>query len=268
MRSRAHALLPALCIAAATQAGASGGSPTDPVRVLFEGRECPSPFLQVEVWDRGQSAWSTHPSHAFILVDSCQVEDAGYLLNEIRIRCVDPDGQPGTPWRIGVEVFQPGVVDACALPTHMAPLVRIRSPRPGEVVRERAPFVRVDGAVDVSVPEIPEAVRSSRIAAQLVLSTPILREVVVENLSTGESAREVILGPDGRFSASVPVAPGANRLRATALVSEDRVGRAEVEVEFDASLLREDLLRAERERIERIREEQPKRVRIEEESDG
>jgi hypothetical protein len=46
-------------------------------------------------------------------VESCQVEDAGKLLNELRWRCEDPGVH--NPWNMGVDVFDPAITESCAV---------------------------------------------------------------------------------------------------------------------------------------------------------
>lgn len=129
---------------------ASAGDPTDPIRVYFEGSICDQPELDVEVWSRQRERWEPHPIHPRIVADTCQVEDAGTLLNEFRYRCAGP--APG-PWYVGVDVFRPGVLEACAGGRRLAardPLgVRITSPHPGAVVRDDTQMVEIEGAVQI-----------------------------------------------------------------------------------------------------------------------
>jgi hypothetical protein len=86
----------------------------DPVHVRFPA-PCDSGLLELQLWSRTASAWEPHPRHPRVPAGSCQVEDAGYLLNEIRLRCTAAGDQPAEGWRVGIPVFEPGVVDACAL---------------------------------------------------------------------------------------------------------------------------------------------------------
>lgn len=126
------------------------------VRVFYDARACdaPSSLLELQVWDRDSASWRPHPRHARIEPDSCQLEDPGYLLNELRYRCIDSRGtRPPGAWIVGARVFEPGVVGSCGSTPHTlvgdAPGVRITSPRPGSVVREPSQRVRIEGAVQL-----------------------------------------------------------------------------------------------------------------------
>jgi len=132
------------------QPALAGGS-LDPIRVYYEGSSiCDDTALDVEVWNREQERWEPHPVHPRITADTCQVEDAGILLNEVRYRCAGPE--PG-PWYVGVDVFRPGVLEACGGGRLLAgrdPLgVRITSPHPGAVVRDDTQMVAIEGAVQI-----------------------------------------------------------------------------------------------------------------------
>lgn len=127
----------------------------DPVRVYFDRGSCRRPLQEVEIWDRARSRWEPHPWHARILADSCNLEDAGYLLNEIRYRCVEPKGAHElAPWRVGMKVFHRGIVDDCSLPwtARADPEVvglHIRSPLPGDVVQNDHMRIELEGSVQL-----------------------------------------------------------------------------------------------------------------------
>jgi von Willebrand factor type A domain len=153
-RVRAGFLALASGLVAAPAAGQAG--PGEPVHVFYDARACDAPdsLLELQVWDRDGASWRPHPRHARIEPDTCQLEDPGYLLNELRYRCIDPRGaSPPGAWIVGARVFDPGVVGGCgAAPRTLvgdAPGVRITSPRPGSVVREPSQRVRIEGAVQL-----------------------------------------------------------------------------------------------------------------------
>ena len=82
----------------------------DPIPVFYAGEPCEGESIEIEVFERESEAWRPHPVHPQIPVASCQDEDPGRLLNELRWRCVTPEGQ--APWR-NFPVFQPGVLSRC-----------------------------------------------------------------------------------------------------------------------------------------------------------
>jgi hypothetical protein len=75
----------------------------------------------------------------------------------------------------------------------------------------------------------------------------------VSNLTTGVNASDVRVTPDGRFSASVPLAPLTNRLEVRARAQDGSERSALVEVSWQDADRQEALRRAERERMERRR---------------
>jgi hypothetical protein len=110
--------LTAACIssAIATTARADAADRiVDPVRVFYDGGDCGTEAIEIEVFDRAAAVWITHPDHPRVPVPSCQVEDAGGLLNELRWRCFEPDaGDFPPPWR-NLAVFEPEVLSHCVL---------------------------------------------------------------------------------------------------------------------------------------------------------
>ena len=85
----------------------------DPIHVFFPRGPCESDHLQLETWDRYSRTWAPHPQHARIPVESCQIEDAGWLLNELRWRCEDVGIH--NPWHVGLDVFDPAITGSCAV---------------------------------------------------------------------------------------------------------------------------------------------------------
>jgi hypothetical protein len=98
-------------------------------------------------------------------------------------------------------------------------------------------------------------VSEPRVAPDYLLAArmPWVRSVSVRNETTGQQVDDVRYTRSGTFEAELPVAFGRNELVVEAHTSDD--GHAEVvhAFRFDGSLVRERLLEAERERIERAR---------------
>jgi hypothetical protein len=83
------------------------------VNVLYPAGNCRAGRLQLEVWERGaygtRGSWKPHPEHPTIAPNTCQAEDRGVLLNEIRVRCVDSTGQVYSAWIVGVDLSPSGL---------------------------------------------------------------------------------------------------------------------------------------------------------------
>ncbi len=71
-------------------------------------------------------------------------------------------------------------------------------------------------------------------------------QVTIQNLSTGESASQLITNADGSFSALVPVGEGHNRIRVTARANDGAEASAEITVDYargvDTILLPRELM--------------------------
>ncbi len=94
---------------------AADGAPDDRVRVYYPVGECDSGIIEIEVFDRASGTWIQHPEHWHIVPGTCQLEDPGRLLQELRYRCADPKFPArNSDWIVGVEVFSPISEDACA----------------------------------------------------------------------------------------------------------------------------------------------------------
>lgn len=229
----------------------------DLTTVLFD-KSCPSQVLEIEIWNRTTNRWQLHPEHPRILSGSCQLEDAGYLMNEIRVRCLRMEGQPIEPWTDGIKVYDPGIVDACELPRSRAPIVVVESPGSGEIIRNETRLVRVEGRTIFT--EIERPAPRSYAAAQLIREQtgerPRVHTVQVENLSTETDALDLVFDPNGQFSAVLSLRTGNNFIQITVTDENDQQGDVTLPVVFDISMLREKALKAERERIERFRAKQ------------
>ena len=124
----------------------------DRVHVYYDGAGCPSPRIEVEVYDREEGLWQPHPTHAAVQTPSCQVEDAGGLLNELRWRCAALPRQLPGPWR-PLDVFDPSVMSHCAVVPIPSPgrdsTITILSPEDGVAVQAPEPLVTLEGTLAV-----------------------------------------------------------------------------------------------------------------------
>jgi hypothetical protein len=127
----------------------------DPIYVWFPSGSCRGEFMDLEVWNRSKRVWEVHPTHARVRVGTCQREDAGVLLHEIRWRCVEEPG-PGLPpaWVVGVEVFAPEIMQRCAVPAERGEGfgelgIHVSSPKPGETLRNESMSAEVRGSVRI-----------------------------------------------------------------------------------------------------------------------
>ena len=228
--------------------------PEDPITVLFD-KECHSQVLEVQIWSRIEKRWSHHPEHPRILAGSCQVEDAGYLMNEIRVRCLRTDNRSIEPWIDGIKVYEPGVVNECTLPSSRRPIIEISSPQPGEVIQNETRLVRIEGRTlfEKIQKKIPRNEIAAGLLDDLARAQPDIHEVRVQNLSQDEGAVEIDFEARGSFSALVGLRTGENLIRIQVFDESARMGEVMLPLIFDITLLREKWLKAERERIERFR---------------
>ncbi|MCZ6465052.1 MAG: VWA domain-containing protein, partial [Proteobacteria bacterium] len=141
-----------LALAGASTVGATPPWAADPIFVFYPRGDCRGDALDLEIWDRESSAWRPHPGHPRVPLETCQLEDAGVLFNEIRLRCVEPvTSEPPAPWMIGLDVFDPAVVETCAVEQRAEPTgnlgLHIVTPAPGERVTAPRMEVAIQGAV-------------------------------------------------------------------------------------------------------------------------
>ena len=158
--SRRFRVLPLICLAlgvVALGANADDGSVPDPVHVYYADATCASGELELEIWDREARAWVAHPRHRRVPTQTCQIEDAGVLLNELRWRCADSAVNATAPdagWVIGLDVFDAEVMSHCAVDQIAAndreTSISISSPREGVAVQAPTPRVAVEGSVRVA----------------------------------------------------------------------------------------------------------------------
>lgn len=86
----------------------------DRVRVFFPKGDCDTGWIDVEVYNRKLRIWEPHAEHSRVELGTCQLEDPGVLLQELRVRCVDPGNRARvSEWRVGAEVFKPVGAEQC-----------------------------------------------------------------------------------------------------------------------------------------------------------
>lgn len=86
----------------------------DRVQVFYPKGECETGLIEIEVYNRTTRAWQPHAEHPQIEADTCQREDPGVLLQELRVRCADPEHPArASEWRVGAEVFKPLASSQC-----------------------------------------------------------------------------------------------------------------------------------------------------------
>lgn len=94
------------CAAVAPEATAPPTlAPSDRVFVYYTPGACAAGQLEVQLYDRVVGSWRPHPEHARLAPGACVLEAPGQLLNELRVRCLDPSGKrPPSAWVVGAEV--------------------------------------------------------------------------------------------------------------------------------------------------------------------
>lgn len=85
------------------------------VLVHYPAGACETGHIQIEVFVRETATWIAHPEHPLVEAGSCQLEISYRLLNELRIRCVDPDGRrEPSEWVTGVTLRPRESASPCA----------------------------------------------------------------------------------------------------------------------------------------------------------
>ena len=135
------ALFAALALLALPKLAMAWASTMDPVFVFYPRDFCSGERIALEVWRRDEQRWVKHPRHPVVPVDSCQLEDAGVLLNEIRWRCLEPDrSDPDQGWNVGVLVFEPSVMQRCDVTRTGDGFgeteIHVSTPKPGETISD------------------------------------------------------------------------------------------------------------------------------------
>ncbi len=144
-----------LALAAASTAFADDATDTswakDPVHVYYDGGDCGTAAIEIQVFDRENERWRPHPRHFRVPVPSCQIEDAGVLLNELRWRCaIEPEPEFPPAWRT-FRVWDPKVMERCAVdaiatgPERIA--IAVSAPGDGVAVSAPEPVVPLSGSV-------------------------------------------------------------------------------------------------------------------------
>jgi hypothetical protein len=150
---RASATLWLVAVGLASVAGAELAPwAHDPIYVYYPAGECDAEWIELEVWDRKRERWRRHPGHRRVPLGTCQVEDAGQLLNELRWRCIEPpDAQPPPVWVVGLDVFNPEVMQRCAVEDRVGGddgiVFHLRSPSEDDTVTAPGFEVSVEGSV-------------------------------------------------------------------------------------------------------------------------
>jgi len=128
------------------------GSTMDPVFVFYPRGSCSGERIALEVWNRDEQRWAEHPQHPVIPVDTCQLEDAGVLLNEIRWRCLErghSDQEQG--WSVGVRVFENAVMQRCDVVRTGDGFgeteIHVSTPKPGEMISDADGNLEIEGSV-------------------------------------------------------------------------------------------------------------------------
>ncbi len=124
----------------------------DPVFVFYPRESCTGERIALEVWKRDEQRWARHPRHPVVPVDSCQLEDAGGLLNEIRWRCLERDhSDRDQGWSVGVRVFEPSVMQRCDVIRTGGGFgeteIHVSTPKTGETISDADGNLEIEGSV-------------------------------------------------------------------------------------------------------------------------
>jgi len=66
--------------------------------------------------DAWQGAWLPHPEHPRVRADRCHAEQSSTLLNELRARCIDPEGgSKPSAWLVGAQLYPERRAEICDL---------------------------------------------------------------------------------------------------------------------------------------------------------
>lgn len=98
----------------AAPAPGGGDERAERVNVFYPGGACATGWLEVQVFERSEGSWRPHPRHPWLRAGSCAEEDPGVLLNELRVRCADPEGSRApSRWEVGAELHEGVAPGAC-----------------------------------------------------------------------------------------------------------------------------------------------------------
>jgi len=128
------------------------GSTMDPVFVFYPRGFCSGDRIALEVWNRDEQRWVEHPRHPVVRLDSCQLEDAGVLLNEIRWQCVEANrSERGPLWNVGVRVFDSDIMQHCGIARTGSGFgdteIHVSTPKPGETISDADGNLEIEGSV-------------------------------------------------------------------------------------------------------------------------
>jgi len=127
--------------------------PRDPVYVFYPRASCRGEEIELQIFGRREKEWIPHPAHARVPVESCQLEDAGVLWNELRWRCVEEprEGELPPAWVKGLNVFDSEVMERCSVSRDGdgfgAMQIQVTSPSPDTPLRAATPIVDIEGSV-------------------------------------------------------------------------------------------------------------------------
>jgi hypothetical protein len=173
--------------------------------------------------------------------------------NTKRVILVLTDGKPSLPFGLG-NVEDPEDIEAVVASARLARaggiLINVYGLGPGAIDYPVAAteVAKVSGGLYTPVR------RPGDIVTILSgVSFANIEDVVAVNLTLGEMAApdDILLHPDGSFQGFVPVRPGKNRIRVSALASDGSRGSTEFEIEFHHLDLTDAELEAELERVRR-----------------
>ncbi len=128
----------------------------DPVQVFYPAGDCTTGVIEIELFNRAVNQWQPHPAHPRIMADTCQTEDAGDLLNEIRVRCIDPANPArASDWLLGVQVFEPAGAPGCGPPEigstlRPRPRIHLTEPPAGTPLRTATALASLAGQVQLT----------------------------------------------------------------------------------------------------------------------
>ncbi|MFV1978080.1 MAG: hypothetical protein ACC649_01880 [Myxococcota bacterium] len=180
------ALFAALALLALPRLAMAWASTMDPVFVFYPRDFCSGERIELEVWKRDEQRWVKHPRHPEIPVDSCQLEDAGVLLNEIRWRCLESGrSDRNQDWSVGVRVFEPSVMQRCAVARTGGGFgeteIHVSTPKPGETISDADGNVEIQGSVWIggiagAEYDIVIAIDTSAVESRNETETPFAKE--------------------------------------------------------------------------------------------
>ena len=202
----------------------ASGSTMDPVFVFYPRDFCGGERIALEVWRRDEQRWVEHPRHPVVPADSCQLEDAGVLLNEIRWRCLGRDiADRDQGWRVGVRVFEPGVMQRCDVTRTGSGFgeteIHISTPKPDETISDADGNLEIEGSVWIgglagAEYDIVIAIDTSAAESRGDYESPLAKE---------SSARA-----PSQFSPSDPLAAQVRAARVFVETIRDRLGEVRV----------------------------------------